>query len=42
MVVKNIGEFCKLKINSPKFSMPMFYKFVNLISHDPVDLTGGS
>ena len=33
-----IGEFSKLIFGSPSVSLPMFYKSVKLISHDPVDL----
>ena len=41
LAVENIGEFSKLIFDSPKFPLPMFYKSINLISHDPVDLTDG-
>ena len=36
LAVENIGKW---NFDSPKFSLPVFYKSVNLISHDPVDLT---
>jgi len=38
----NVGEFGELIVDSPKFFLPMFYKSINYISHDPVDLTCGS
>ena len=41
-VVENIGEFGELIFDSPNFSLPMFYKSIKLISHDPFDLMQGS
>ena len=35
LAVKNIG---KTIFDSPKSSLPVFHKSVNLISHDPVNL----
>ena len=36
--MENISEFDKFILDSPSFSLPLFYKSVKLISHDPVNL----